>query len=186
MPIPLIVPRRPAPAPERRRWLPWLLVAVCGLGVGSAAAFLYVLPQRRAARARVPRAPDPPDVGQRHGEAGRASDQGRLADAGVRTAIQVSRRPPPKPARDRAPAKPKVAKAAQPTGQLVLKSEPWAYVYVDGRNLRLTTSAKPLTLTAGVHRVELVNPALKLRQSFSVKIGAGEVVRKFVRLEGNY
>ena len=68
------------------------------------------------------------------------------------------------------------------TGQVVIKSDPWAYIHVDGRDTKLTTSARPFTLRAGKHRVELVNPALKLRKSLVIEVQPEGVVRRFVRL----
>ena len=69
------------------------------------------------------------------------------------------------------------------TGQVVIKSDPWAYIHVDGRDTRLTTSARPFTLSAGRHRVELVNPALRLRRTLVIEVEADGVVRRFVRLK---
>lgn len=70
------------------------------------------------------------------------------------------------------------------TGQVVIKSDPWAFIHVDGRDTRLTTSARPFTLRAGKHHVELVNPALKLRKTLVIEVEADGVVRRFVRLKG--
>jgi hypothetical protein len=61
--------------------------------------------------------------------------------------------------------------------------QPWAYIHVDGRDTGLTTSARPFTLKAGSHRVELVNPALGLRRSLTIDVKPDEVTRSFVRLQ---
>jgi len=79
-------------------------------------------------------------------------------------------RPRPRPRPDRA------------TGSVVIKSDPWAYIHVDGRDTKLTTSARPFSLPAGRHQIELVNPALNLRQKLVIEVVADEIVRRFVRL----
>ena len=79
-------------------------------------------------------------------------------------------RPRPRPRPDRA------------TGSVVIKCDPWAYIHVDGRDTKLTTSARPFSLPAGRHQIELVNPALNLRQKLVIEVVADEIVRRFVRL----
>ncbi|MCC6748104.1 MAG: protein kinase [Deltaproteobacteria bacterium] len=89
----------------------------------------------------------------------------------------------PRPAKpeavDPGGAEPKPAGA----GRVILKSEPWAYIVVDGKETGRTTSATPFSLPAGTHEVELVNPALKLRKRVSIHVEPGETVRRFVTLQ---
>jgi serine/threonine protein kinase len=67
-------------------------------------------------------------------------------------------------------------------GSVVIKSDPWAYIHVDGRNTKRTTSAQAFTLPAGRHRIELVNPALDLRKTITIDVPPEGLVRRFVRL----
>ena len=68
-------------------------------------------------------------------------------------------------------------------GQMILKSEPWAYISIDGKETGLITSARPLRVAAGSHQIDLENPALGLKQSFTIEVRPDETVRRFVRLE---
>jgi serine/threonine protein kinase len=188
-----------------RRLMPVLAVSLLGLGLGSAAAWLYLRTSgvRTISRSDAPR-PDPRrsrtiDASPPAAVAdGRAHDgtapsrpgsdlrgRSRIPADAAHTRVVLQPKPVrpvlPKPVR---PVVPKLVRPAQrASGQLVIKSEPWAYIHVDGRNTRRTTSATAFALPAGTHRIELVNPELKLRTSFTVTIAAGETLRKFVRLE---
>lgn len=190
-PLPPLHARPPGrePAQRPRRLLPILAVSLLGLGLGSTAAWVYLRTGRvpRTAGARPDLARSGPDRGRAAAvaDAGARRDGSRpaAADRGVHAVAAADARrthvvlkPGPKPVRPPRPA-------PRPTGQLVIKSEPWAYIHVDGRNTRKITSATPFPLPAGTHRIELVNPELKLRTGFTVTIAAGETVRRFVRLE---
>ncbi len=117
----------------------------------------------------------------------------RAADLAPARAADLAPRPadaaqaqqlPPRPPPDRKPAPPDPDRKPGPArGKVVIKSEPWAYITVDGRKTGLTTSAKPFPLAAGTHRIELLNPSLGLRASFELQVRAGKLVRRFVQLE---
>jgi serine/threonine protein kinase len=68
-------------------------------------------------------------------------------------------------------------------GQVVIKSDPWAYIHVDGKRSKRTTSARPFSLPPGKHTIELVNPELGLRKRLEIEVQEGELVRRFVRLQ---
>ncbi|MCA9671041.1 MAG: hypothetical protein KC503_35835, partial [Myxococcales bacterium] len=67
-------------------------------------------------------------------------------------------------------------------GKVAIKSDPWAYITIDGRRTKMTTSARPFTLSAGTHRITLVNPALNLKKTITIVVEAGGLVRRFVPL----
>jgi hypothetical protein len=62
-------------------------------------------------------------------------------------------------------------------GWLVLNSDPWAYVEVDGRRLKDPTPVINLRLTAGVHKLKLSNPVVNRSKSLEVRITPGKTVR---------
>jgi PEGA domain len=66
-------------------------------------------------------------------------------------------------------------------GMLRLNSRPWSKVFVDGRLLG-NTPIMGVPLTAGEHRVELVNEALDVRKTIQVTIKPDNVVTKIVLL----
>ena len=63
----------------------------------------------------------------------------------------------PDPAGERAAAAPVAAAASSGTVRLAVK--PWGEVFVDGASRGITPPLKQLTLAAGVHRIEIRNPA---------------------------
>jgi len=80
----------------------------------------------------------------------------------------------PEPARKAAPEH-----AAQPTsgkGTLTLRSEPWARVFIDGKDTGKFTPVMGLQLAPGRHAVKLVNDEVGSGAEFSVVIKAGAVV----------
>ncbi len=64
-------------------------------------------------------------------------------------------------------------------GTLRIGSKPRALVYVDGAKMGWTP--RRLTLSAGRHRITLINNELGKRNSFSVNIGAGKTVTRVVK-----
>ena len=68
-------------------------------------------------------------------------------------------------------------------GRVVIKSEPWAYVIVDGVKSSRTTSSRPFELSSGKHTVELVNPALNIKKRFTIEVEAGQTLKRFVALQ---
>lgn len=76
--------------------------------------------------------------------------------------------PPPHP--DLAPKR--HAPLGPRVGQVVVRANPWAEVWVDGRNLG-TTPMEPLSLAAGNHVVTFKNPVLRTERSFRVLVKPG-------------
>ena len=72
--------------------------------------------------------------------------------------------------------------AAKPAGDVVLKSEPWARIIVDGKDSGRTTSAAPFKLPVGKHEITLVNPPLKLKKTLTIVVKTEEPTRKFIPL----
>jgi tRNA A-37 threonylcarbamoyl transferase component Bud32 len=66
-------------------------------------------------------------------------------------------------------------------GQLKINVHPWAYVYVDGKNMG-STPLNPLELTVGEHTVLVENEKLGKKRSFRITIKANEMVSKNVNL----
>ncbi|MBN2342719.1 MAG: serine/threonine protein kinase [Deltaproteobacteria bacterium] len=61
-------------------------------------------------------------------------------------------------------------------GELKIVADPWAKVVIDNEEVALTPIAKPLTLPAGKHFVELINPYFKPKR-LEVEIKAQQTVR---------
>ncbi len=80
-----------------------------------------------------------------------------------------------------APAAPQGVAAAGQTGKLRINSRPWSQVYVDGR-LVGNTPQMNISLPAGPHRVTLVNPDFRVRQTVNVNIAPGQTVTRIVTL----
>jgi hypothetical protein len=77
------------------------------------------------------------------------------------------------------PASPSV----RPMGTLMLNSEPWGRILIDGKDTGVTTpTISGLALPAGRHRVTLINPALELTVTFEVDVRRGQVTKRFVDL----
>jgi hypothetical protein len=104
---------------------------------------------------------------------------------------QPRRAPKPAPAPRVAKPAPKVEKpaarvepaapAARGMGTLRVNSLPWAQVFVDG-NLVGNTPQMGLPLSAGRHKIKLVNPPLEMTKVLSVEIAPGQVVTKTINL----
>jgi len=71
----------------------------------------------------------------------------------------------------------KSAPAAAQAGVLMLGSKPPCAIHIDGRDTGLTTPQRSIELTAGSHKVSLVNDAFNIRAEFSVEIASGEKTR---------
>jgi serine/threonine-protein kinase len=71
--------------------------------------------------------------------------------------------------------------SAGPPGELRIDSTPWANISENGSAL----GATPLTLqlSAGTHKLVLENPRMGLKRTISVQVKAGEVIRRFERLQ---
>jgi eukaryotic-like serine/threonine-protein kinase len=87
--------------------------------------------------------------------------------------IQAEVIPPRPPPVDR-PVKPPVVVG---TGTLALSAKPPCKIFIDGRDTGKVTPERALELPAGSHRVTLMNNEFGIKESFSVKIKAGESTR---------
>jgi eukaryotic-like serine/threonine-protein kinase len=91
------------------------------------------------------------------------------------------RRTPPPPDRrtaQREPAPPRDT-SPQPAGQgqLLINSMPPCRIFINGRDTGLTTPQRGIELDAGTHRITLVNDTFDIRETFAVRIEAGESTR---------
>jgi hypothetical protein len=69
-------------------------------------------------------------------------------------------------------------------GTLILNSDPWARVLVDGKDTGVTTpTVDGLKLVAGRHKITLVNPELEISTTIVVVIKRGATVKRFVDLK---
>lgn len=68
----------------------------------------------------------------------------------------------------------KAEKAVGGNGVLMLSSKPPCEIQIDGKPTGLMTPQRALSLSAGTHKVTLVNPAQKIKKSFAVEITADE------------
>ena len=103
--------------------------------------------------------------------------------SGMSSTRQVRRNPTP-PAQMTAPVvAPMMSAAAGGQGTLRINTRPWSMVYVDGRLMGHTPQMN-ISLSAGNHRVTLVNPEFSIRQTITVTILAGQTVTKIVTLNG--
>ncbi len=82
------------------------------------------------------------------------------------------------------PPMPSEPVVAGDTGTLSINTLPWSQVSVDGRMIG-NTPLMDVQLSAGRHRVTLVNPDLNIRHTVSVTITAGETTTRVVRLPSN-
>ncbi|MEO0156158.1 MAG: serine/threonine-protein kinase [candidate division WOR-3 bacterium] len=67
-------------------------------------------------------------------------------------------------------------------GALKLVVKPWADVYIDGKFYETTPIAQPIKLSAGQHRLKLINPLCKPYEEVII-IKAGQVLKKDIELE---
>jgi hypothetical protein len=75
--------------------------------------------------------------------------------------------------------KPPVAKGE---GTLLLGAKPPCEIFIDGRNTGLKTPQREIKLSAGKHKITLLNNEFGIKESFSVEIKADEqtkVVKDF-------
>lgn len=74
---------------------------------------------------------------------------------------------------------PKVTSPVEVAGQgtLALSAKPPCKIFVDGRDTGKTTPERALELSAGSHRITLMNNEFGIKESFTVKIKAGEATR---------
>jgi hypothetical protein len=78
------------------------------------------------------------------------------------------------------PKKVEPAVAVKGGGFLTINAEPYATIYIDGKKRGYTPIVR-LSLPAGSHAIRLVSSAGQPDKKMTVKVGAGEDVRKFVK-----
>ncbi len=165
-------------APSTRRWL-WVSLLLVPL---SAAAWLWLRPSiARVTSADPPRmvlasppAATSPVTSQQRPELPPSAPSPAVASRAPRTNRAA-----------RAPSSPATATSAPPPlpqmATLDLNATPWAHVRIDGRDLG-DTPLLSLELTAGSHRVELINEPLGIRREVVVELHPGEHARRVERL----
>ncbi|MCC6808079.1 MAG: serine/threonine protein kinase [Deltaproteobacteria bacterium] len=82
--------------------------------------------------------------------------------------------PAPPPAQSPPPAR------AMKHGFLTINAKPWANVFIDGRDMKMTTPVHDLRLFVGNHRVRLESPGAKRSEEFVVEIQANKTTTKIV------
>lgn len=110
-----------------------------------------------------------------------------LARSAIASSDSSSSAPVARPSPAPRPSTPIARPAAAPssgggTGILRINSRPWSQVYVDGK-LVGNTPQMNVKLSAGTHKITLVNPDFKLRKNISVTIAAGETQTQIVSLQ---
>jgi len=78
-------------------------------------------------------------------------------------------------------ARPRVAGVGG-NGTLRVNSRPWSQVFVDGKMIGNTPQMN-LALSAGDHRITLVNPEFRLRKNLTITIKPGQVTTQIVTLQ---
>jgi hypothetical protein len=80
------------------------------------------------------------------------------------------------PKAEKAVAKPVVPVAAEPSGQgvLMISSKPPCEILIDGKPTGLMTPQRSLPLSAGPHKVTLVNTTEKIKKTLSIQITADQ------------
>jgi len=69
-----------------------------------------------------------------------------------------------------------IVKATGGTGYLSVSTQPWTIVYIDGQKVRNTPLIK-YPLSAGQHKVRLINTQFNINQSYTVIIVAGQITK---------
>ena len=92
----------------------------------------------------------------------------------VKTEPKTPAEPPVAPSENTQPEKPAVAAA---DGTLALGSKPPCEIYVDGRDLGMKTPQREIKLSAGKHKITLMNNEFNIKENFSVDIKSGESTR---------
>ncbi|MCP4446000.1 MAG: protein kinase [Myxococcales bacterium] len=119
-------------------------------------------------KARPSSKPVPSNLKPSHSGAG----NGGAAVAVAPPWIRVEKPAPPKP---RTP-KPVVDSA---TGMLMLNAKPPCKIFIDGRDIGKMTPQRSIKLSAGKHRITLLNNELGIKESFNVKISADKPTKAF-------
>ncbi|HEY6034616.1 MAG TPA: PEGA domain-containing protein, partial [Kofleriaceae bacterium] len=83
-----------------------------------------------------------------------------------------------------APAE-KPAAAAGANGSLMISSKPPCEIEIDGKSTGLRTPQRAIALSAGPHKVTLVNSEANVNKSLMVQINAGQSTKLVKDLTGN-
>jgi hypothetical protein len=67
-------------------------------------------------------------------------------------------------------------------GFLKLTVKPWADIYIDGKFYETTPIANPIKLSAGKHKIKLVNPSFQTFEQ-QIVIPSNKMLKKYVELE---
>lgn len=91
--------------------------------------------------------------------------------------------PPVSPSQTAAPPpwRATVSRSTVDTGRLDVNCVPWCRVYIDGKDLKLSSPAKGIVLSVGLHTVRLVNPPSRVARELPVQVSAGATVRHVIR-----
>lgn len=96
---------------------------------------------------------------------------------------------PPKPSKPKIKARPKPTPVSKPRprikkayGFLDINALPTAILYIDGVKHERTLPALGIKLTAGEHRIRLVNPYLGLEKELTVEIKKDQTIKKIIDL----
>jgi serine/threonine-protein kinase len=156
---PVAAGARARPRPNLAVVVAAVVLLLAGAAIGLYTALVPAAPGRPEAAPSVAR----PDRGPAAVRARATPDAGRLARSAD---LAVAPRPAPAP-RDRRP------------GSLSLTAVPWAWVFLDGRRLG-ETPIQNHRLSAGSHTLRLVNPALKVHRTLTIRVRPGEHVKRSV------
>ncbi len=93
-----------------------------------------------------------------------------------------STEPPANEGRTRTPADSRSKRRREEPrfGYLTINSQPWSYVFVDGKKQSKTTPLQQLKLPAGRYRIRLDSPGAQKSNEFTVDIKPGKTVTKIV------
>jgi hypothetical protein len=97
---------------------------------------------------------------------------------------KIKKDPPPpddKIKKDPPPPDDKIKKDPPPPkgeGVLSLGAKPPCDIYIDGKSTGLKTPQREIKLSAGRHKVTLMNNEFGIKESFTVEIKAGEVSKQ--------
>jgi serine/threonine protein kinase len=103
----------------------------------------------------------------------------RVAERDRRKEPRVAAAVPVEPEREPEPAEDEGADSGdhKKFGFIAIGSKPPCKIFIDGRDTGLRTPRKDIRLSAGKHRVTLINNEHGIKESFSVRIKAGQTAR---------
>ena len=110
-----------------------------------------------------------------------AANHAALPTSIARAALSGSRLAPTRSELSSAPVEKSAPAASGKLGTLRLNTRPWSQVIVDGRMVGNTPQPN-LQLSAGKHKLQLINQQLGLNKSVTVTIKAGEINTQVLNL----